>query len=574
MKYVRVPYRFFRFPSAGGAVVAATVILLAAAMGTGCGVGDVEEGTSLDEYDAGPVIRSISPEAGPPGVSVSILGEAFSSDPDSNRVTFGGEPAPVMSATDTLLVAEVPDSATTGPVEVTARGQTAVGPEFMVEEAMPAITALEPDSGTVGTNVTIRGMNFDPDPSGNDVRFNGVAATVSQASDTLLLTQVPAGATTGPVEVTVRGLTAVGPVFNVITTGTVRVFVSTTGPDPDSDGYTLLLDGSVNLAAAIDDTVAFDDVEEGTHDLELTGLAANCSTGASNPRSISVAAGDTTESSFSVTCSDIIRNQIVFHTDRDGNQEIYLMNTDGSGQTNLTGNAASDFHPAVSPDGSRIAFVSDRDGNDEIHMMNADGSNVTQITVTTGVPNSQPAWSPSGDRIAFTRFTGAQNFEVFVIDTSGSGETNLTTHQADDGQPDWSPDGGSILFVSTRDGDEELFTMNTDGSGVTQLTNNTLSDLAPAWSPDGSQIAFRLDSLQSDDIFIMDADGSNPVAVTMDLAADDLPDWSPGGSRLVFQSDSSGDLEIWRIDTDGSNRTNLSNSGISDDEHPAWSPVQ
>lgn len=548
--------------------------LLAAVTGAGCGVGDIEENTSLEEYDSGPVIRTISPEAGPPGSSVSILGEAFSTEPDSNRVTFNGEPAQVDSASDSLLIAVVPDSATAGPVEVTARGITALGPEFTVEEAMPAITTLQPDSGTVGTAVSIHGLNFDPDPSGNTIRFNGVSAPVNQASDTLLQTEVPAGATTGPVEVTSNGQTAEGPVFTVITTGTVRVLVTTSGPDPDPDGYTITLDGSRSMASAINDTVNFRDVEEGMHELELTGAEGNCSVAADNPRSLSVTAGDTTDTAYDVTCSDIIRNQIVFYTDRDGNQEIYLMNTDGTGQTNLTGHGASDFHPAVSSDGSKIAFVSDRDGNDEIHIMNADGSGVSQITFTSGETNSQPTWSPSGDRIAFTRFTGAQNFEVFVIDTSGTGETNLTNHSANDGQPDWSPDGSTILFVSTRDGDEEIFRMDTDGNGVTQITTNSLSDLSPAWSPDGSRIAFQNDSLQSTDIYIMNADGSGITVLNADLAADDLPDWSPDGSQLVYQSDSSGDLEIWRIDDDGSNLTNLTSQGAADDEHPSWSPEQ
>lgn len=467
------------------------LFLVAAALAAGCGIGDIEDNISVSEYDSGPVILAISPEEGTAGDSVSIYGEAFSPDPDSNLAAFNGVPAEVSTASDTLLVAVVPDGATTGPVEVTAREQKAEGP-----------------------------------------------------------------------------------VFTVLTAGAVRVFVSTGGPDPDPDGYTLTLDGTLGTASAINDTVQFNGVEEGMHTLELSGVEGNCSVGGGNPRSLNVVGGDTTDTAYSVTCSDIIKNQIVFQTDRDGNQEIYLMNTDGSGQVNLTGHSASDFHPAVSPDGTKIAFASDRDGNDEIYMMNADGSGVTQITFTTGLASSQPAWSPSGDQIAFTRFTAAQNFDVFVIDTSGAGETNLTVHSANDGQPDWSSDGMKIAFSSDRDGDFEIYLMNPDGSGITQLTANTHLDVSPAWSPDDSRIAFRSDALQSADIFLMNADGSNVTALNTNLAADDLPDWSPGGSQIIYQSDSSGDLEIWRIDVDGSNLTNLTTQATGDDEHPAWSPVQ
>ena len=68
--------------------------------------------------------------------------------------------------------------------------------------------------------------------------------------------------------------------------------------------------------------------------------------------------------------------QIAFRSYRDGNSEIYVMDTDGGNQRNLTNNPGSgDMSPAWSPDGQRIAFNSDRDGNEEIYVMDADGSN-------------------------------------------------------------------------------------------------------------------------------------------------------------------------------------------------------
>ena len=71
-----------------------------------------------------------------------------------------------------------------------------------------------------------------------------------------------------------------------------------------------------------------------------------------------------------------VSSRIAFHSDRDGNPEIYVMNADGSGQTRLTDNDAREGAPGWSPDGAKIAFSSDRDGNFEI--MNANGTGQTK----------------------------------------------------------------------------------------------------------------------------------------------------------------------------------------------------
>ncbi len=80
-------------------------------------------------------------------------------------------------------------------------------------------------------------------------------------------------------------------------------------------------------------------------------------------------------------------------SDRDGDWEIYVMNSDGSEQTNLTNNPGGDYDPIWSPDGKKIAFEFDRDGNWEIYVMNADGSEQINFT-NNSADDGYPAWSP------------------------------------------------------------------------------------------------------------------------------------------------------------------------------------
>lgn len=106
-----------------------------------------------------------------------------------------------------------------------------------------------------------------------------------------------------------------------------------------------------------------------------------------------IALGAAGAAPLAATPTPIPSARIAFSSDRDGNAEVYVMNADGTGQTNLTNNSAWDSRPAWSPDGTRIAFVSDRDGNREVYVMNADGSGQTRLTDNPAADGS-PAWSP------------------------------------------------------------------------------------------------------------------------------------------------------------------------------------
>jgi PKD repeat protein len=221
-----------------------------------------------------------------------------------------------------------------------------------------------------------------------------------------------------------------------------------------------------------------------------------------------------------------ITHPIAFTSDRDGNNEIYILNTDTT-QINLTNNPANDTSSAWSPDGSKIAFVSDREGGKkQIFVMDANGGNTIRISDTTANDTS-PTWSPDGSKIAFVSDRGGKK-RVFVMNAGdGANPTDLTQNDSNDTSPTWSPDGSKIAFVSDRGGKNQIFVMGADGSNQTDITKQPSNDTSPTWSPDGSKIAFVSDRGGKNQIYIMSPDGADQVNVTLKNSTDSEPHWKP-----------------------------------------------
>jgi Tol biopolymer transport system component len=157
---------------------------------------------------------------------------------------------------------------------------------------------------------------------------------------------------------------------------------------------------------------------------------------------------------------------------------LYVIGADGNGQTRLT-SGTIDTSPAWFPDGSRILFVRSPEGVSELHVVDADGTGERTLAEPRGGYIGSAALSPDGTRMAFTRLEpdlGQKNFEIFVANADGAGETRLTHTPAPEADPSWSPDGTRIVFA--REGD--IYTMAPDGSDVRQVTDSG-SDGWPTW---------------------------------------------------------------------------------------------
>jgi dipeptidyl aminopeptidase/acylaminoacyl peptidase len=175
--------------------------------------------------------------------------------------------------------------------------------------------------------------------------------------------------------------------------------------------------------------------------------------------------------------------------------EIWVMNIDGSGKRQLTFNDASDGGVATwSPDGTKIAFKSSRGSanpdrpNNEIYVMNADGTDQHNIT-NHPAEEVLPDWSPDGKKIAFVSDRGG-DFAIYTMAPDGSNVQKLTDNSLYAANPKWSPDGKRILFADgfchrpCKYTASDLWVMNADGKSPKQLTNSAVNELPGDWSRD------------------------------------------------------------------------------------------
>lgn len=228
------------------------------------------------------------------------------------------------------------------------------------------------------------------------------------------------------------------------------------------------------------------------------------------------------------------QGRLIFHSDRSGNDEIYLREANGKA-INLTNHASGDRLGNASPDGKRLVFNSDRDHEaPELYVMNIDGSSVKRLTNNANYEDAA-SWSPDGKRIIFSRDIKPEtetdpgipsNGEIFVMDADGKNEKRLTDRPGFDGGPQFSPDGKKIAFYGRGDGNFlDLFLMNADGSGLENLTQDELEDYSPSWSPDGKWIAYTSGNSSNYDVWIIEVATKKKTRLTTDPKRDESPFW-------------------------------------------------
>jgi TolB protein len=188
----------------------------------------------------------------------------------------------------------------------------------------------------------------------------------------------------------------------------------------------------------------------------------------------------------------ILRSSRQDPTRREG--DIWLVNADPQDPAygelrHLLARPGDERYPAFSPDGTRIAFRGDADGLDrtgdeELYVMDADGTDVRALTGDDAI-DTGPAWSPDGTRLAFESTRDGADNEIYVMDLASGLTTRLTDNDVHDEGPAWSPDGRLMAFTraDTVTANGDIWTMRADGSEQTPLLQTPIAEESPDWQP-------------------------------------------------------------------------------------------
>ncbi len=266
--------------------------------------------------------------------------------------------------------------------------------------------------------------------------------------------------------------------------------------------------------------------------------------------------------------------QIVFASNRGEDPNVlglYLLDPETLEVTPLETGFEVTYLPRWSPDGTQILFSVP--GVWHLYSIEPNGENLTQIT---DFRSNNGDWSPDGSQIVFQSDHDNEpedTPDIYIIDIDGENLVEiLDDPEVVDFGPRWSGAGDKILFISARTGNYEVYLMNTDGSDQVQVTDSGAPILNAALSPDGSKIVFTYPQGENfTDLFIIDNDGSTDsvVRLTEDADRDINPVWSPDGEKIVFHSNKSGTADLWMINADGTDLVQLTNDEFYDD-YPDW----
>lgn len=292
--------------------------------------------------------------------------------------------------------------------------------------------------------------------------------------------------------------------------------------------------GGVSIAGQSDNlvTVRFDQ----SSNVWVAQQNANASqSGAPNPKGFAIDVSQARQITSGVkyySCAWTPDSKLVCSADASGTRDLWIMDSDGSHQKQLTSDAGSNFQPAVSPDGRYIVFISDRDGKQNIWRIDADGSHPTQLTNTEFSRN--PSVTPDGKWVVLVALGSKQNPTLWKVPIEGG--TPVQINDKWSAAPTVAPDGKFIAcyyWDEKPDSQLGIAVIPSDGGAPVKIFN--LPSMFVRWSPDGRGLVYIDNRSGVSNLWMQPLDEGKPVPLT-NFQTDQIFafDWSPDGKQLTL----------------------------------------
>ena len=193
---------------------------------------------------------------------------------------------------------------------------------------------------------------------------------------------------------------------------------------------------------------------------------------------------------------------------------------------------------ALSPDGRRMVFIRIIEGREQLFVMNTNGRGEHQLT-HEDADHEDPAWSPNGRKVAFIRIAGGKQV-VAIMNPDGTGSEVVTPDNQSALHPSWTPDSKRILYCTDDDlhppskNEAQIYAIDLATKKIDTLISGGVNTF-PVMSPDGRRIAYRhIIGEMNSEVFVADADGSHVRNLTNHPSFEGWPAWSPDGKQIAF----------------------------------------
>lgn len=206
--------------------------------------------------------------------------------------------------------------------------------------------------------------------------------------------------------------------------------------------------------------------------------------------------------------------------------DIFLLDVASGARRRLAGFPGLNTGAAFSPTGREVALILSKDGNPELYVMNTDGGGLTRLTRTLKSAEASPTWSPDGSQIAYVS-DQAGSPQIYVLPRAGGAPRRLTSRGSQNVAPDWGANN-MIAYSSLFGGRWNVCIMNPATLEVKQITAGDADYEDPSWAPNGRHLAAGRSIRYASKVYLLDTMGDPPLALT-DLPGDwSSPAWAPG----------------------------------------------